>query len=101
MAKKCMVLKNERRQKAVDKYAERRKELKALISSPKTEPVGKEEAVHALDKLPRDGSAVRLRNRCSQTGRPRGFLRRFGLSRLAFRELALKGQLPGIRKSSW
>lgn len=89
MAKKSMVAKEKKRQKIVEKYADLRKELKAKGD------------YEALQKLPRDSSPTRLHNRCEVTGRPRGYLRKFKMSRIAFRELAHKGQLPGIKKSSW
>lgn len=89
MAKKSMVAKEKKRQKIVEKYADLRKELKAKGD------------YEALRKLPRDSSPTRLHNRCEVTGRPRGYLRKFKMSRIAFRELAHKGQLPGIKKSSW
>jgi small subunit ribosomal protein S14 len=75
--------------------------LKKIISSPASSIEQVDEAVMRLQKLPRDASPVRVRNRCSQTGRPRGFLRKFGISRVALRELALEGQIPGVIKSSW
>lgn len=85
----------------VAKYAERRAALKKIINNPNSTPEEVDEAVIKLQKLPRDASPVRVRNRCSQTGRPRGNLRKFGISRNAFRELALQGQIPGVVKSSW
>lgn len=101
MAKISKVVKNQKRKKMVAKYAERRAELKKIISSPNSTLEQVDEAVLKLQKMPRDASAVRVRNRCSQTGRPRGFLRKFGISRVALRELALEGQIPGVVKSSW
>ena len=89
MAKKSKVAKERQRQKMVEKYAELRKELKAKGD------------YEALQKLPRDSSPTRLHNRCEITGRPRGYLRKFKMSRIAFRELAHKGQIPGVKKSSW
>jgi len=89
------------RKKKVVQYAERRAALKKIINSPESSVEAVDEAVMKLQKLPRDASAVRVRNRCSQTGRPRGFLRKFGISRIALRELALEGQIPGVVKSSW
>lgn len=89
MAKKSKVAKAIKQQKMVEKYAEIRKELKE-----------KGDYV-ALSKLPRDSSPTRLHNRCAVTGRPRGYLRKFNMSRIVFRELAYKGQLPGVKKSSW
>lgn len=101
MAKISKVVKNENRKKMVKHYAERRAELKKIINSPASSIEQVDEAVIKLQKLPRDASPVRVRNRCSQTGRPRGFLRKFGISRIALRELALEGQIPGVTKSSW
>ena len=89
MAKKSKVVKERQRQEMVEKYAELRKELKAKGD------------YEALRKLPRDSSPTRLHNRCEITGRPRGYLKKFKMSRIAFRELAHKGQIPGIKKSSW
>ncbi|PWW26905.1 SSU ribosomal protein S14P [Cytobacillus oceanisediminis] len=89
MAKKSKVAKEIKRQELVLKYAELRKELKAKGD------------YDALRKLPRDSSPTRLKNRCQVTGRPRGYLRKFKMSRIAFREFAHKGQIPGVKKSSW
>jgi small subunit ribosomal protein S14 len=101
MAKKSKINRNEQRKKTVAKYAERRAELKATIKNPKTSPVERDDAYKALRKLPRDASPTRIRNRCALTGRPRGYYRKFGLSRIAVRELALAGELPGVTKASW
>ncbi len=101
MAKISKVVKNEKRKKMVTQFAERRAELKKIINNPVSSPEQVDEAVMRLQKLPRDASPVRVRNRCSQTGRPRGFLRKFGMSRVSFRGLSLQGQIPGITKSSW
>ncbi|WP_280170121.1 30S ribosomal protein S14 [Priestia megaterium] len=89
MAKKSKIAKEKKRQVLVEKYAELRKQLKEQGN------------YDELQKLPRDSSPTRLHNRCEVTGRPRGYLRKFKLSRIAFRELAHKGQLPGVKKSSW
>ena len=89
------------RKKKVAQFSERRAELKKVINSPASSVEAVDEAVMKLQKMPRDASSVRVRNRCSQTGRPRGFLRKFGISRIALRELALEGQIPGVVKSSW
>ena len=89
MARKALIAKEKRRQRTVAKYAEKRKELKANGD------------YAALQKLPRDSSASRLNNRCNVTGRVRGYYRKFGMSRLVFREMALQGKIPGIVKSSW
>ena len=101
MAKKSKIHRNEQRKKVVAKYAERRAELKAIIKNPATSAVDRDEAYKSLRKMPRDASPVRVRNRCALTGRPRGYYRKFGLSRIAVRELALSGELPGVTKASW
>jgi len=101
MAKISKVVKNNRRKSMVANYSQRRAELKKIINNPKSTPEEVDEAVMKLQKFPRDASPVRVRNRCSQTGRPRGYLRKFGISRVALRELALQGQIPGVVKSSW
>ena len=101
MAKISLVVKNEKRKKIVARYAEKRKSLKKIINNPESTIEEVDEAVMRLQKMPRDASPVRVRNRCSQTGRPRGYLRKFGTSRVALRELALEGQIPGVVKSSW
>lgn len=89
MAKKSIVARDAKRQKMIDKYAAKRKELKEL---------GDQEG---LSRLPRNSSPTRRTNRCVETGRPRSYMRQFGLSRLSFREHAVKGEIPGITKSSW
>lgn len=101
MAKISKVVKNEQRKKTVAKYATKRAELKRIINDPKSTIEEVDIAIIKLQKQPRNASASRVRNRCSQTGRPRGFLRKFGISRVALRDLALKGQIPGVVKSSW
>jgi len=101
MAKISKVVKNEQRKKMVAKFATRRLELKKVINNPKSSIAEVDEAIVKLQKQPRNASRSRVRNRCSQTGRPRGFLRKFGISRIALRDLALKGQIPGVVKSSW
>ncbi|MFC7321295.1 30S ribosomal protein S14 [Halobacillus campisalis] len=89
MAKKSKIAKEIKRQKMVAEYAELRKELKAKGD------------YEALRKLPRDSSPTRLTGRCEITGRPRGYMRKFNMSRIAFRDYAHKGQIPGVKKSSW
>ena len=89
MAKKSVIAREAKRRKVVAKYAELRKELKEKGD------------YEGLQKLPRNASPVRLKNRCSMTGRARSYYRKFGISRLVFREMALKGEIPGIKKSSW
>ena len=101
MAKISKVVKNENRKKMISQYAERRLALKKIINNPASSIEQVDEAVMKLQKFPRDASPVRHRNRCSQTGRARGFLRKFGMSRIALRELALEGQIPGVTESSW
>ncbi len=101
MAKKSMIARETKRAKQVKKYAKRREMLKAVISSPKTDFDVKMEAVTKLQTLPRDSSAVRRRNRCRITGRPHGFYRKFGLSRIKLREAAMQGDVPGLAKASW
>ena len=101
MATKAKVAKNNQRKKIVERHRERRAELKALAIDPSLSPEDQNKAFQALCKLPRDSSATRVRNRCVLTGRPRGFYRKFGLSRIAMRDLALRGELPGVVKSSW
>ena len=101
MAKISKIVKNEKRQAMVTKFAARRAELKATINNPKSSIEEVDESIAKLQKQPRNASKSRVRNRCSQTGRPRGFLRKFGISRVALRDLALRGQIPGVVKSSW
>ena len=101
MAKKSKIVKNEQRRAIVERYAERRAELKTVIRSPATTPEQRAAAVTALAKQPRDASPVRVRNRDAADGRPRGYLRKFGMSRVTLRDLALQGQIPGVTKSSW
>lgn len=101
MAKKSKIAANERRREIVARYAERRAELKRTIASPTSSAEQREAAQRELRRQPRDASAVRIRNRDAVDGRPRGHLRKFGLSRVRVREMAHDGQLPGVRKSSW
>jgi len=89
MAKKSIVARDQKRIDMIDKYAAKRKELKELGD------------LEGLAKLPRNSSPTRRTNRCVETGRPRGFMRQFGLSRISFREHASKGEIPGVTKSSW
>ncbi len=89
MARKSVIARERKRQRLVEKYAEKRAELKAQGD------------YEALDKLPRNASPVRLHNRCKLTGRPKGYMRKFGISRVTFRELASNGKIPGITKASW
>ncbi len=85
----------------VDRYADRRTKLKAVISDPNTPDEERFEAVRALDRLPRNSSRTRVRNRCRVTGRPRAFYRKFEISRVAMRDLGLSGQIAGLKKASW
>lgn len=101
MAKTSKVAKNNQRRAIVAHHAERRQELKKLIGSPNTSPADREAAARELRRQPRDASATRLRNRDVVDGRPRGYFRAFGLSRLRLREMAHRGELPGVSKSSW
>ena len=101
MAKISKVVKNEMRKERVALWRERRMAAKKIINNPKSTAEEVDAAVVVLQKMPRDGSPIRVRNRCSQSGRPRGFVRKFGISRVALRKLALEGQIPGVVKSSW
>ncbi len=101
MAKKSAIAKNERRIRMVAQYAEVRAELKSIANNVNLPQEERMEARRALARLPRDSNPNRVRNRDSATGRPRGYIRHFGLSRISFREMALKGLLPGVRKASW
>lgn len=85
----------------IDRYAAKRAELRKIIKSPNTSDEDREEAVIKLQKLPRNSSAVRFRNRCRVTGRPRAFYRKFEMSRIALRELGLRGEIAGLTKASW
>ena len=101
MAKTCMVEREKKRAKIVKKYATKRAELKAIVLSPKSSYEEKMDAQTKLQKLPRDASPSRQRNRCELTGRPRGVYRKFGLGRNKLREFAMRGEVPGIVKASW
>jgi small subunit ribosomal protein S14 len=101
MATQGQIAKNERRKEIVARYAERRAELKAVIARPTATEEERAAAAAELRRQPRDASATRVRNRDSVDGRPRGHLRKFGVSRVRLRELAHDGALPGVRKSSW
>jgi small subunit ribosomal protein S14 len=100
MAKKSKIAANERRKKTVARYAARRAELKEAVRTGATVEE-RDAAVRALSRLPRDASPVRVRNRDQSDGRPRGYLRKAGVSRITLREMAHRGELPGITKSSW
>ncbi|MGP3952112.1 30S ribosomal protein S14 [Streptomyces sp. 7N604] len=101
MAKKSKIAKNERRRAVVARYAARRAELKEIIRNPRTPEDERIASRRELGRQPRDASATRVRNRDSVDGRPRGYFRTFGLSRVRLREQAHAGFLPGVRKSSW
>ena len=101
MAKISKIVKNNDRKYKVLLWAERRAAAKKIINNPKSSAEEVDAAVVVLQKMPRDASPIRVRNRCSQSGRPRGFVRKFGISRVALRKLALEGQIPGVIKSSW
>ena len=100
MAKKSMIAREQKRQVLVQKYAEKRKQLKLAIAGTTT-PDERAVLIKKLQELPRDSATVRLHNRCLVTGRPRGFFRQFGLSRHVLREMAHEGLLPGVTKASW
>jgi small subunit ribosomal protein S14 len=101
VAKTSKIAKNEQRKRVVTLYAERRAELKRIIADPATPFDARAEAQLKLQKLPRDASPIRVRNRDVADGRPRGYLRKAGISRIRFRTMAHRGELPGITKSSW
>jgi small subunit ribosomal protein S14 len=101
MAKLALKLRNEKRLKTVEKFKSKRAALLEIVQDPRASDEAREEARAKLQKLPRDASPVRLRNRCAMTGRPRGVYRKFGLGRNKLRELALKGEVPGVIKASW
>ena len=101
MAKKSSIVKNERRIRLVEQYSKKRAELKKLVIDESLSFDDRMEAQRRLHKLPRNSSPVRVRNRCALTGRPRGYMGLFKLSRIKFRELALIGYLPGVKKTSW
>ncbi|MEM6928211.1 MAG: 30S ribosomal protein S14 [Myxococcota bacterium] len=101
MAKKSAINKQKRREKLVRRYAAKRETLKRQARDMNLSPEERQAAREALAKLPRNSSPVRLRTRCIVTGRPRAVYKKFMLSRIAFRELALEGKLPGIMKASW
>jgi small subunit ribosomal protein S14 len=101
MAKTSLKVKNEERRTLERKYRERRKALRAIVKSPKTTDEAREAAYSKLRKLPRNSAAVRIRNRCNMSGRARGYEGFFGLGRMAMREMALNGFIPGVRKASW
>ncbi len=101
MAKLALKLREQKRRKTVEKFRARRRELLETLQSARVSDEEKEAAREKLQKLPRNASPVRLRNRCALTGRPRGVFRKFGLGRNKLRDLALKGEVPGVIKASW
>jgi len=101
MAKLAVINRQAKRVATVKKYAEKRKQLLAIIRDQKATDGAKDEARAKLQALPRDASPVRLRNRCAMTGRPRGTFRKFGLGRNKIREIAMRGEIPGMIKASW
>lgn len=101
MAKVSMINRERKRLKEVKRQSAKREELKKIIADPKSGDEAKREAVIKLNKLPRNGSPIRLRNRCALTGRPHGYYRKFGLSRNKLREAAMRGDVPGLVKASW
>ena len=101
MAKKSKIARNQQRQEVVDRYAAQRAELKKALVDPKSTDEEREAARIGLQKLPRNASPVRLRSRDVIDGRPRGVLSKFGISRVRFRDMAHRGELPGVTKSSW
>lgn len=101
MARISVVMRDKKREKLVNKYFAKRTELKKMIVDMSLSPVEREKAQRKLQSLPRDASPVRRRNRCKITGRPRGVYRKFGLSRNMLRLYAMRGEVPGLVKSSW
>jgi len=101
MAKVAMVERERKRQRLVRKYAAKRAELKAIIADPSVSYEERMAAMVKLQRLPRDSSPVRLRNRCTITGRPKGYYRKFALGRNKLREAAMRGDVPGLIKASW
>jgi small subunit ribosomal protein S14 len=101
MAKTSQILRDERRKKLIAKYAERRAALRKKLKDANASIDDKLEAQKKFSKLPRNSCSTRLKRRCKVSGRARAYYRKFGISRIALRDLALKGQLPGVRKSSW
>lgn len=101
MAKLALKLRDQKRRQTVEKFKAKRAALLDIIHDSRVSDEDKEAARHKLQQLPRDASPVRLRNRCALTGRPRGVYRKFGLGRNKLRDLALKGEVPGVIKASW
>ena len=101
MAKLALINREAKRRATVKKFAEKRKALFAIIKDSKATDEARDAALAKLQALPRDASPVRLRNRCAITGRPRGTFRKFGLARSKIREIAMRGEIPGMIKASW
>jgi small subunit ribosomal protein S14 len=101
MAKLALINREKKRRATVKKYAARRAELRAIIANQKLPEEERHAAREKLQQLPRDSCPARLRNRCALTGRPRGVFRRFGLARNKLREIAMRGEIPGVIKASW
>jgi small subunit ribosomal protein S14 len=101
MSKVALTNRDQKRRKTVKKFAGKRADLMAIINDQKLSPEDRYEARLKMQKLPRDASPVRLRNRCALTGRPRGVYRKFGLGRSKLRDIAMRGEIPGVIKASW
>ena len=101
MAKLALTLRNQKRKKTVEKFKVKRAALLEMLQNPRASDEAKDAARAKLQKLPRNASPSRLRNRCAITGRPRGVYRKFGLGRIKLRELAMQGEVPGVIKASW
>jgi small subunit ribosomal protein S14 len=101
MAKTSQVFRDRRRKTLIQKYAAKRAELRKRLKDRNTSMEEKLQVQEAFAKLPRNSCPTRLKRRCQLTGRPRAYYRKFGVSRIALRDLALRGQLPGVRKASW
>ena len=101
MAKKSMLMRQLHREQAVKRHAAKRAEIKDILRDPKASDEDKADAQKRLQKMPRDASPIRLRNRCALTGRPHGYYRKFGLGRTKLREATMRGEIPGLSKASW
>jgi small subunit ribosomal protein S14 len=101
MAKTSVINRDAKRRLVVKKYAKKRAELQGILRNPKTSDEDRSAARRRLEQLPRDSSPTRLRNRCKLTGRPRGVFRKFGLGRNKLRDIAMRGEIPGVVKASW
>ena len=101
MARLAKIVSNQKKRKLIDRHAVKRAELRKKVKNAELSDEERTEAMFALQRLPKNSCAARYRNRCGLTGRPRAFYRAFGLSRIQFRELALRGMIPGVTKSSW